>query len=73
MEVIDKGIDPANPTECILEVNMSEQEAAQVEVLAAKSGCSMEDWVIQVLTKAVTDPEGFIKLCVTNPIQEKSE
>ena len=52
---------------------MSEQEAAQVEALAAKSGCSMEDWVIQVLTKAVTDPEGFIKLCVTNPIQEKSE
>lgn len=63
MEIIDKGIDPQDPSKNILEVNMTEQEAAQMELLAAQTGRSVEDLVVDILQKAVNEPKDFAEQC----------
>lgn len=63
LEIIDKGPDPKNPSESILEVNMTDQELQQIEVLAAKAGCSVETLVTQILHEAVNKPKDFIEEC----------
>ena len=63
MEIIDKGSDPNNPSENIIEVNMTDQEMQQMELLALKTGCSVESLVSQILQEAVNKPKDFTEEC----------
>ena len=54
MEVIDKGVNPTNPKECILEVQMSNKEWTQISKVLEKEGKTFEEWAVEKLTAAVT-------------------
>ena len=63
MEIIDKGLDPNDYSKSLLEVNMTEEEASQVELLAARCGCTVEEWLTSTLMKAAQSPKDFTEQC----------
>ena len=72
MEIIDKGIDPNDISKSLLEVTMTEEEAAQVEALAAQSGCTVEEWILGVFKKAVETPDDFAEQCAFMSFMDKN-
>lgn len=63
MEIVDKGIDPNDSSKCILELNMSEKEAAQIDALTAEIGGTIEEYIVNILTQAVQNPKQFAEQC----------
>lgn len=72
MEIIDKGLDPNDSSKYILEVNMSEHEATQLETLASQTGCSVEDLAIKILTSVVKNQENFTEQCAFMSFMDKN-
>ena len=42
---------------------MTEEEASQVELLAARCGCTVEQWLTSTLMKAAQSPKEFTEQC----------
>lgn len=70
MEIIDKGTEPNSPSESILEINMTDQEMQQMELLALKTGCTVEALVTQILQDAVNRPKDFAEECAFHSFME---
>ena len=77
LNVIDKGIDPKDPSKCIIEIEGTQEEMDALMQKVKESGKTLDDWFVDIMQKGIEEmkakKEKGERLVITEVDEEANE
>ena len=77
LNVIDKGLDPNDPSKCILEIEGTQEEMNALMQKVKESGKTLDDWFVDIMQKGIEEmkakKEKGERLVITDVDEETDE